>query len=73
MSKADKDILSGNTRDAVEARKFADWDYAMGNAKSPLEESNINLLFGTAHKYLDDHYGGLGDAYRLIRSLLTLY
>ena len=63
MSKADKAILSGNTTDAVEARKFADWNFAMGNAKSPLDESSINLMWGTGHKYLSNHYGALVDAY----------
>ena len=63
MSKADKELLSGNSTEAMEARKFADWNFAMGTDKSPLDKSSLDLVWGTGHNYLSERYGALVDRY----------
>jgi len=62
MTEAEKALLEGNTSESLEARKFADWDYAWKD-QSPLNQSSLNLVWGTAHKYISDRYGALADVY----------
>ena len=59
---AEQAELAGDTPEAKEARKFADWDYAFGN-KSPLDKESKRLVWGAGNKYLADKYGALVDLY----------
>lgn len=71
MTAAEHELLSGNSTESYEARKFADNNFAFG-AESPLNETSLNMVWGTGHRYLSDRYGALVDVYPSTKSVSPL-
>jgi len=69
MTAAEHELLSGNSTESYEARKFADNNFAFG-AESPLNETSLNMVWGTGHRYLSDRYGALVDVYPSTKQLM---